>query len=1758
MSVAEAVQTNSKASSSSSSGFVVQRKCACGGPAGFTGECEECRRKKFLGKPLRRTLAINEPDDEQEREADRVAERVMRIAEPARTSRGTESPASSLVQGRVNGPGTGGVGTAPPLVQEVLASPGQPPDASARAFLEPRFGQSLDDVRLHTDTRAHRAAKSVHARAFTVGRHIVFGGGEYVPHSITSTLLLAHELTHVIQQAGGASILARKSSAAGERDEGVVAVAESVAGDEVESAVDVAGASSRGELSRLSAAIPDERREEEGKAVLVEERPFPQAAPAGVSDVSATRATLAEAAVEPSAPTPAQGVEIGIGTPSETGRRFSVLPPSVQAGTYRQLGAELSASFTNQALETQAAIPELSASLDGATELPATPVVATPPLIPSAAGQAFASTPEPVVKIPKAPAPIPVSQPTLPTAQVAEPEALDKALGAIDQAPAITATPEIPDIPLEGKTDPAALGTLESAATGEAARALDAAQAGVMDVSPELVQPLELDEAVAVPALTDVHLPERTPQVEGMDKLAGYALSPRDRAIVDARVGPSMQEAATGVQLELDQHEQAFDQERTRLHLEADSEAAAAQARAEEDQQFEVEQGRQDLAAEQARTLAQQQAAVDGALDELAMSRDASRHEIDDRLATDRATVDEIYKAAEADVQTEVEKGHARTDAVKGATADRANAESWWDWTIDAWQGFVQWFAANLVAIWEDVNQIVAGLFDRAIQLATEVVHGAVAFVKQAISAYYDLWLSLADKLLGNVFPELAAALRTAIEELKARVFEALDAVATGYLQALRVVADALVAGLDAGVQAYKMGVAAYLALWEAIQHGQWDQAGRTVLTAILTAAGIDPEEFFATFSKFDEVVDDVIADPGLVGRNAVAALGLGFTKFGTNFIGNFTAAFVEWITGAAAIVLPKTFSLAGIFYVVCQILNLTKSYLHQKAVQHLGQGSVTAIEELTDAAWTLVAGGWEGLWNLVKDKLTTLVDDVVVATGTWLVEKAILVVGRWIAGLAATMGISVIFEALIALWQFVMWLKDQFHRFWMIVKSTIDSVHEFVKGNIEPAATKIEGTLQDLIVPAIDLVAKLLNISNIAKKVEHIIEAVRGVIDRAVDGVIERLKKTLKSGARKVKAKAGEVAGKLLNWWDARSDFKDASGEAHRLFYKGEGRTARLYVASSNPSQIVPFLTDRQSKLREIPKPTNYDESDVERARDCYVKEVQPKENPSSEADVRALEKALAKLGVFFRKLFHPGMAKDFPPPKLPVMADNVQARGFTAHYIVDAPGYAYPVQMGTISGKHAGQLRGHQALEDTGLVGTAETQYMKMHLLPHKLGGDAVDSNLTPAMQKTNKKFSSDLERYAKEAAVEGPEDEREPIWYRFGIDYYPPGLAANPTKWKHKEQGKPAPRFLSDAYASALHAEWGRYTSRAESSTKITRATTPSEPIPQGPKYTYEKKVPLPGYDTEGSPQAIVAGVAVGQVSQHYALLDNLLKALGILYPIMPEVRRLKEEAITLLDETEKATADSVRTQRSEQATHREDEVARMIARFVRDSQLHFTPDDGKWSPVVVASLANYTEPLARLSAKANALKTTLASLGTRHPEITGVDEQNLSRLYRFFAALQRVEYANEEGVADAVIELNKPHGELKNRTPVEAISDLNLRKPGINELAGDIGGLTDERFAQVTIADRMQDALQNMINASQEGRYEALRTAVARANEAFLDLEKQVRNLESQIERLEHHVGGFRVGLEFYSTYRNMFKGVSFEVTSKPKAGGRQQR
>lgn len=182
---------------------LLRRKCACGGSSGSTGACSDCEKPRLLRQPLQTKLRINEPGDECEQEADRVAGQVMRMSDSPMDRNPSPPSTIPLVQRRVSGSGLAGAGTAPQMLHDVLNSPGQPLDAATRAFFEARFDHDFGAVRVHADRDAAASAPLVQARAYTVGTDLVFGDGGYVPGTAGGRWLLAHELTHVVQQGQG-------------------------------------------------------------------------------------------------------------------------------------------------------------------------------------------------------------------------------------------------------------------------------------------------------------------------------------------------------------------------------------------------------------------------------------------------------------------------------------------------------------------------------------------------------------------------------------------------------------------------------------------------------------------------------------------------------------------------------------------------------------------------------------------------------------------------------------------------------------------------------------------------------------------------------------------------------------------------------------------------------------------------------------------------------------------------------------------------------------------------------------------------------------------------------------------------------------------------------------------------------------------------------------------------------------------------------------------------------------------------------------------------------------------------------------------------------------------------------------------------------------------------------------------------------------------------------------------------------------------
>lgn len=182
---------------------LLQRKCACGASAGLSGECAECQEKKMPG--MQPKLAISEPGNPYEQEADRVAEQVMRMPESVSVSNEITPAQRPWVQMRVSRKNRTAYSEAPPIVHEVLSSSGEPLGTATRAFFEPRFGQDFSRVRIHADDRAAASAQTLAARAYTVASDVVFGASQFAPSTDTGRQLLAHELTHVIQQQSASS-----------------------------------------------------------------------------------------------------------------------------------------------------------------------------------------------------------------------------------------------------------------------------------------------------------------------------------------------------------------------------------------------------------------------------------------------------------------------------------------------------------------------------------------------------------------------------------------------------------------------------------------------------------------------------------------------------------------------------------------------------------------------------------------------------------------------------------------------------------------------------------------------------------------------------------------------------------------------------------------------------------------------------------------------------------------------------------------------------------------------------------------------------------------------------------------------------------------------------------------------------------------------------------------------------------------------------------------------------------------------------------------------------------------------------------------------------------------------------------------------------------------------------------------------------------------------------------------------------------------
>lgn len=327
-------------------------------------------------------------------------------------------------------------------------------------------------------------------------------------------------------------------------------------------------------------------------------------------------------------------------------------------------------------------------------------------------------------------------------------------------------------------------------------------------------------------------------------------------------------------------------------------------------------------------------------------------------------------------------------------------------------------------------------------------------------------------------------------------------------------------------------------------------------------------DKLMAILKKAADAIELILDDPiGFLG-NLIAAVKQGVNQFVGNIWTHLKAGFMKWLFGAladAGIEIPSDLSLVSIFKLVMGVLGITYARMRTKAVKLLGPTAVAVIEKLIEYVKALIEGGPAKLWEQVKADIGDLKAMVIDAIQSWLIETVIKQATIKLLSFFNPAGAFV--QALIAIYNTVVFIIENASKIMAFVEAVINSVSSIAQGAIGAAANWIEQSLARIIPLVIGFLARLIGLGGISKKVKEFITKVQTKVDQAIDKAIAKI-------VQIVKKLFGKLTGK------SKKDDKrtDAQKEAAVKAAVAESQTV-INAAGATPQSVRGKLPGIKSK---------------------------------------------------------------------------------------------------------------------------------------------------------------------------------------------------------------------------------------------------------------------------------------------------------------------------------------------------------------------------------------------------------------------------------------------------------------------------------------------------------------------------------------------------------------------------------------------------
>jgi hypothetical protein len=1139
----------------------------------------ELQRQRAAATPAPASAVVTRPDDHSEREAEQTAAAIMRqpadqptpIAAPHASAQATEPISPAVAQ------------------QIASLSGGDTLPASERAFFEPRFGQDLGHVRLHTNTSAAQLARALDAQAFTSGHDIVFAPEAPQPGTEAGRELLAHELAHVVQQQAHPAAVQRKLSL----DAAVAAAAASIS-----------------------------------EADVAQEQPEP----VEVQPVDLADAPLDSAAGSGDAP---DGEAVGSGGGGIEG-----------LGEVQDAGAADPAAADPAAAETTAAAPAAAIN-PAAAPAAAAPAAAAPAAAAPAAAETVQSEEPPIRRLIQRTPATPTADPAFQavTTQVRGANAQARAHAPASQKAAeAAAAAEMPAEEKLGKAQDVQTSATAAEATAQAAQAsggnapgfdkaafVTAVKAKIDQLTPSDPKEMEniegsgvfgdvksaVDEKVqggkaAAQGNVDDKIAEEPPVAAVPDKpvtaleennpgappaaIAADGAAPKPRS--PDEVETPLLEASSSLDGAMESagvtEEQLANSNEPQFQ-----EALAAKGEAQEAVASDLptyrasEQGGIDA------TISAANSATTGTLDGMHETRSQAFGQLDgvqadgksadeERRAEIGRQIDAIFSSTRTDVEGILESLDSQVDQEFSSGAEAAK------------QATINYIKAETQKYKDERYKRNAEWYDLGAH-----VEGAVTHLGDALTdmppEYYEIYRQGRDEFgrqMESVLIRVADIVADHLERAKARIEQGKQQIAEfvakqpadlqEVAQQCADDANSKFAELERSVDSHAENLVADLAQRYIEQRDALDaelEQMREADKGLLAKAGDMIGGAIATIKQLGDLltsvlqgaagaVQSILKNPIEFLGNLLSAVSQGLQRFVSNIGTHLQQGLIGWLTGAVAeagITLPAQFDLPGIFSLVMQLLGLTWQNIRAKIVKALGpQGEmiIGALEQAWEIFQIIQSEGIGGLWRFVQDMIGDIKAMVMDQIKTMIAEEVIRAGIDWLIGmLGGPAGAFV--KAVQGIIRVVSWFMNNGSRVAALLNAIFQSITSIAAGNIGGAAAFIEQALASAVPTVISFLADLLGLGGVAKKVQGIITSIQAPINKAIDWIVQ-----------KAKAMAKKI-GKLFGMGGEESDPQDQEKRLHKGVTAGVGAVNRLKGRRITQALINPVLAGIRMRYR-------------------------------------------------------------------------------------------------------------------------------------------------------------------------------------------------------------------------------------------------------------------------------------------------------------------------------------------------------------------------------------------------------------------------------------------------------------------------------------------------------------------------------------------------------------------------------------------------